>query len=231
MDPQGRGGHCLKFETAVWYIRQPSGTLDSVYLANPYEDVIPGARGRLLATIVQLEVPVTIRALARHAGVAPQTALTVVNELSEAGIVSVEHAGSAQMTSLNRAHLVAEPLILLCRTRARLVARLTDELTGWSGLAAAWLFGSAARGNGDRASDVDLLLVAERSIETEAWADLTARVISEVRTWTGNEAQLVEHTTHSFAQLVRDRNPFVDAIREDGISLTPGSDALLREVS
>ena len=47
-----------------------------MYLANPLEDVIPGARGRLLATIVQLEVPVTIRALARHAGVSPQTALT-----------------------------------------------------------------------------------------------------------------------------------------------------------
>jgi len=202
-----------------------------VDLANPFEDVIPGARGRVLATMVQLEVPVTIRALARHAGVAPQTALSVVNELSEAGIVSAERAGSAQMISLNRAHLAAEPLISLGRTRARLVSRLSDELARWNGLAAAWLFGSAARGSGDRESDVDLLLVAKRSIETAAWADSTARMVSEVRAWTGNHPQLVEHTTRSFARLVQVRNPLVDAIRHDGISLTPGTDALLRGLS
>jgi predicted nucleotidyltransferase len=202
-----------------------------VYLTNPFEDVIPGARGRVLATMVQLEVPVTVRALARHAGVAPQTALAVVNELSEAGIVSAERAGSAQMISLNRAHLAAEPLISLGRTRARLVTRLTDELAGWNGLAAAWLFGSAARGSGDRESDVDLLLVAERSVEIAAWADSTARLVSEVRAWTGNQAQLVEHTTRSFARLVHARNPLVEAIRQDGISLTPGTAALLRGLS
>jgi hypothetical protein len=78
---------------------------------------------------------------------------------------------------------------------------------------------------------VDLLLVAERSIETEAWAESTARVMNEVHAWTGNQAQLVEHTTRTFAQLARDRNPLVDAIRDDGISLTPGSDPLLRELS
>jgi predicted nucleotidyltransferase len=202
-----------------------------VSLANPFEDVVPGARGRLLATLVQLEVPVTIRALARHAGVAPQTALTVVNELSEAGIVCAEQAGSAQMISLNRDHLAAEPLISLGRTRARLITRLTDELAGWSGLAAAWLFGSAARGSGDRESDVDLLVVAERSTETAAWTDSTARMLSEVPMWTGNKAQLVEHTTRAFARLVQVRNPLIDAIRQDGVALTPGSDALLRELS
>jgi predicted nucleotidyltransferase len=181
-----------------------------------------------LATMVQLEVPVTIRALARHAGVAPQTALTVVNELSEAGIVAAEPAGSARMISLSRAHLAAEPLISLGRTRARLAMRLTDELAGRNGLAAAWLLGSAARGSGDRDSGVDLLLVAERSVETAGWAESTARIVSEVHAWTGNQARLVEHTTRSFARLVQDRDPLVDAIRLDGIALTPGSDALLR---
>lgn len=173
----------------------------------------------------------TVRALARHAGVAPQTALNVINELSEAGIVSANPAGSARMVSLNGAHLAAEPLISLARTRARLVTRLTEELAGWDGLGGAWLFGSAARGSGDRESDVDLLLVAENSTETASWAESAARIISDVHSWTGNPAQLVEHTTGSFARLVRDRNPLVDAIREDGIPLTPGSDALLRRLS
>ena len=49
--------------------------------------------------------------------------------------------------------------------------------------------------------------------------------------WTGNKAQLVEHTTRAFARLVQVRNPLIDAIRQDGVALTPGSDALLRELS
>lgn len=197
-------------------------------LAKPFEDVIPGPRGRLLATIVQLEVPVTIRALARHAGVAPQTALTIVNELAEAGIMSVERAGNAQMVSLNRAHLAAEPLISLVRTRARLVARLTEELAGWNGLAAAWLFGSAARATGDRESDIDIILVADTSTDNASWTDSASRLIADVEMWTGNQAQLVEHTTRTFARLVRSGNALVGAIREDGIALTADSDELLR---
>lgn len=96
----------------------------------------------MLATVVQLEAPVTVRALARHAGVAPQTALTVINDLADAGIVSAEAAGRAQIVSLDREHLLAEPLIALSRTRARLIERLGSELAGWSGLAGAWLFGT-----------------------------------------------------------------------------------------
>lgn len=201
-----------------------------MYLTSPLEDVIPGPRGRLLATMVQLEVPVTIRALARHAGVAPQTALTVVNDLSDAGIVSAERAGNAQMVSLNRAHLAAEPLISLGRTRARLTERLTAQLSGWTGLAGAWLFGSAARASGDRESDVDILLVAKTSTETGSWADSAARLIDDVQAWTGNQAQLVEHTTSSFKRLVRGRNALITAIREDGIALTSDSDGLLRRL-
>ena len=90
-------------------------------LGRPLADLIPGPRGQLLATLAQLETPVTVRALARYAAVAPQTALNLVNDLADAGIVSAERAGSAQLISLNRAHLLAEPLISLARTRARLI--------------------------------------------------------------------------------------------------------------
>jgi predicted nucleotidyltransferase len=185
----------------------------------------------LLATLAQLEAPVTVRALARYADVAPQTALNVVNDLADAGIVSAERAGSAQLITLNRAHILAEPLISLSRTRARLIQRLTGELAAWPLLAGAWLFGSAARGTGDRESDVDLLLIAEASTQTAQWSDATARLADHVLSWTGNQAQLVEHTRSSFARLVRSDNPIVAAVRAEGISLTPGSRSLLRRVA
>lgn len=200
-------------------------------LARPLADIIHGPRAQLLATIVQLEAPMTVRALARHAGVAPQTALTVINDLADAGIVSAEAAGRAQMVSLNREHLLAEPLIALNRTRARLIDKLGKELASWTGLAGAWLFGSAARGTGDRQSDIDVLLVAEEGTQTTQWSESTARLVDQVLTWTGNQAQLIEHSRSSFAELVRDKNRLVTAIREEGIALTPDSAKLLQAVA
>jgi predicted nucleotidyltransferase len=199
-----------------------------VDLTWPMADVIPGPRGRLLATLVQLETPVTIRALARHADVAPQTALTVVNDLVAAGLVFTQRAGQAQLVTLNRSHLLAQPLVALSRTRARLIERLTRELSGWKDLAGGWLFGSVATGSGGRDSDVDILLVAEISTETVAWAEATARLADHVLSWTGNQVQLVEHSRGSFALLLRDHNRLVTAVQEEGIALTPGSKSLLR---
>jgi predicted nucleotidyltransferase len=197
----------------------------------PWADVISGARGAVLATLVQLEAPVTVRTLARHAGVSPQGALRLVDELAAVGLVRVQPAGRSLLVSLNRDHLAAEPLVALVATRARLVDRLYDELTGWDDLAGAWLFGSAARGDGDRHSDIDLLLVAGRSLDTDGWADQTARLISRVRAWTGNPVQLVEHSRRSFAALVREGNPLVDALRLEGIPLAPKSRRLLRSAA
>ena len=197
-------------------------------VGQPWVDVIPGARGAVLATLVQLSVPVTVRDLARHAGVSAQGALSLVNDLSRAGLVNVSRAGRSLMVSLNRDHLAAEPLINVMSLRARLVERLVAQLVGWDDLAGAWLFGSAARGDGGSDSDIDLLLVAGRSIDSKGWEVQTAALIDRVQAWTGNAVQLVEHTRRTFAMLARDRNPLVEALRTEGIPLTPKSRQLLR---
>jgi predicted nucleotidyltransferase len=199
-------------------------------VGRPYGDVVPGVRGVVLATLAQLAVPVTVRALARHAGVSPQGALQVVNELAAAGIVTVAPAGRALMVSLNGDHLAAEPILALVGIRARLVDRLAGELAGWSNLAGGWLYGSAARGDGDLDSDIDLLLVADHTPD-EAWDFACAHLTDRVRAWTGNPAQFVEHTRRSFATLVRRRNPLIAALRSDGIPLTPTSAELLRSAA
>jgi DNA-binding transcriptional ArsR family regulator len=199
-----------------------------VDLSKPLADVIPGPRGQVLATMVQLEAPVTVRALARHAGVAPQTALSVVNDLRDAGLVFAQRAGQAQLVSLNRAHVLASPLIALGRTRARFIERLTAELADWAELAGAWLFGPASLAAGGRDSDIDILLVAKTSTETAEWTAATGRLVERVLAWTGNHVRLVEHSRGSFALLVRGDSRLVTAVREEGIALTPSSQSLLR---
>ncbi len=199
-------------------------------LGSPASDLFPGARGQLLVTLTQLARPVTTRALAGQAGISPQAALDVVNDLAESGLISAERAGRALMVALNRDHLLAKPLIAAVETRGRLVTNLTHELHGWKQLAGAWLFGSAARGDGARHSDIDLLLVANTTTTTTTttWLDTTARMVDRVQAWTGNDAQLVEHTRASLAKLVTHDNPLIVAVRTEGIPLTPASRALLR---
>lgn len=189
--------------------------------------MVPGVRGAVLATLAQLAVPVTVRALARHAGVSPQGALQVVHELAEAGLVHVTPAGRALMVSLNREHLAAEAILQLAGLRGRLVEHLAEEFQDWPGLAGAWLFGSAARGDGHRGSDIDVLLVAEDSA-TDEWDAACAQLATKVSAWTGNQVQLVEHTRASFASLIRRKNPLIAALRADGIALTKRTARLLR---
>jgi predicted nucleotidyltransferase len=200
-------------------------------VGRPLRDIVPGPRGLLLATLVQLEKPVTVRALARHSGVSAQTALNLVDELSLVGLVQAERAGGLILVVLNRRHILVEPLYALVRARGRLIERMSEELETWPDLAAAWLFGSAARGDGDRSSDVDLLLVAEADTGNPAWVGNVATLADHVYEWTGNLVQITEHTWESFEQLVRDGNVLVSAIRDDGVPLTPGSRRRLRDVA
>jgi predicted nucleotidyltransferase len=198
-----------------------------VDLGSPLSDIVPGARGQVLATLADLQEPVTVRALARAAAVAPQTALSIVNDLAVAGLVRTQRAGQAQLVTLNLAHVLAHPLVALARTRHRLTELLSAELAGWAGLAGAWLFGPAARPGGDRGSAIDLLLVASTSTELPAWGEATGRLVHQVQGWTGNKVQIVEHSRGSFALLIRGANPLVAIIRAEGIPLTPGCQSLL----
>ncbi len=219
---------CLDDWTLVYLIRHASAKLDGVDLGSPLSDVVPGARGQVLATLAGLEEPVTVRALARAAAVAPQTALSTVNDLAAAGLVRTRRAGQAQLVSLNPAHVLTQPLVALARTRARLTEMLGAELAGWAGLAGAWLFGPAARPGGDRRSVIDLLLVASTSTELPAWGEATSRLVTQVHSWTGNRVRLVAHSRGSFALLIRGADPLVATIRAEGIPLTPGCQSLLR---
>jgi predicted nucleotidyltransferase len=202
-----------------------------VDVSRPYADVLSGARGKVLAALVQLAVPVTARALARYAGVAPQTALDAVDDLEQAGIVLTERTGGLVLASLNREHLLVQPVEMLVRTRVRLTERLNSALDGFPLLAAAWLFGSAARGDGNRESDIDLFLVSETATDAPAWVDAVETLADHVRSWTGNRPQVVEHSWESFVQLVRENNLLIAKIRADGIALTPQSRERLRDAA
>ncbi len=195
-------------------------------LGSPVRDVAPAVRGALLQALARLEHPVTRRRLAAVAAVAPGNASTVIEELIRAGLVSETVAGRSSMVVLNRNHLAAGPVLALAGLRGELIRRLRERLSSWLELHGAWLFGSVARGDADSDSDVDVLIVAD-NLHSHDLHERLSRLHADVRSWTGNDLQLVEHSPSSWRKLVRAKNPLVEQIRLDGIALAGGTASLL----
>ncbi|MFN6120940.1 MAG: nucleotidyltransferase domain-containing protein [Actinomycetes bacterium] len=195
-------------------------------LGSPVLDIAPAVRGALLQALARLEQPVTRRRLAAAAGVAPGNASAVIEELIRAGLVSETIAGRSSMVVLNRDHLAAGPVLALAGLRGELIRRLRERLSSWPELHGAWLFGSVARGDADGDSDVDLLIVADE-LQANALHERLSRLQADVRSWTGNDLQLVEHSPSSWRKLVRAENPLVEQVRLEGIALAGDAASLL----
>ena len=196
-------------------------------LSAPLLDVAPAVRGSLLQVLARLEQPVTRRQAAAAAGVAPGNASAVIEELIRSGIVSETVAGRSSMVILNRNHLAAGPVLALAGLRGELIGRLRKRLTAWTDLDGAWLFGSVARSDGNSDSDVDILIVVD-DLQLPDLHRRLSRLQADVRSWTGNDLQVTEHTQSSWRKLVRAKNPLVDQIRLDGIALAGDTASLLK---
>lgn len=146
----------------------------------------------------------------------------MLERLVEHGIVFRERAGRAWLYSLNRDHLAAPAIIELTELRALLVDRLRADLAAWDEPAlAAVLFGSAARGDGDLDSDIDLLIVRPEGVDEEyaTWRAQLDRLSDRVLAWTGNHAGIVEVGAEELGDLIDRAPPVLESIRAEGIDL------------
>jgi predicted nucleotidyltransferase len=102
----------------------------------------------------------------------------------EGGGVRAEEAGTSRLCSMNGESLLAEPLLALVRLRGRLLARLVGDLERWALPARhVSLFGSAARGDGDTHSDIDVFVVRPDGIDEDqpTWRGLVRSELPRVR--------------------------------------------------
>lgn len=192
-------------------------------LSNPIRSVIPVGQGEVLAVLARTEQPLTGRRVADLTnGRLSQTGTNVaLRALVRAGLALVEAHPPAKLYRLNRQHLAARSIDELATLRGRLLDAMKGHLREWVIPAwGAWLFGSAARGDGDEDSDIDVLVVRPDDAADDAWDDQVDRFAATVTAWTGNRCEIIEYGTDEFANLLVREDRLAVSLRSDGVALT-----------
>lgn len=193
-------------------------------LSSPIRSVIPVAQGEVLAVLTRTDQPLTGRGVAEltDGRLSQKGTNLALRTLVRAGLVLVEAHPPANLYRLNRQHLAARSIEELATLRARLLEAMTEHIRNWAiPTEGAWMFGSAARGDGDEASDIDVLVLRPDPVDQDAWDDQVERFGAAVSAWTGNRCQIVEYTGSEFVDLTgRDDRLTVD-LRADAVDLTP----------
>jgi hypothetical protein len=140
------------------------------------------------------------------------------------GIVNREPAGNALMHRLNREHVGAAAVIVLAGMRSELWHRLRTALAEWDPPAVhASVFGSAARGDGTAASDIDVFIVRPHAVsgDDSRWRDQVDTAIRHLHAWSGNPVSTVEQDEQELRELLAAAAPprIIEELRRDGIDV------------
>jgi DNA-binding transcriptional ArsR family regulator len=130
-------------------------------LSDPTQAVGATLDGAVLAVLASSGRPLTVGQVAGQAARGSEIGIRrTLARLAEQGIVRGTMMGRNQVYELNRDHIAAHIAELMAELRPRLWDRFRGELADWRIRPLyACVFGSAARGDGDPTSDIDLLLV------------------------------------------------------------------------
>lgn len=191
-------------------------------VSKPFTAISPGVDADVLVVLAGSTKPRSGRELARRAGRSNTGVRHVLDRLVEHGLVNREEVGRTFLYELNRGHLLAPIVEQMTGMRAKLVRRLRDAIGAWAVPAVhASLFGSAARGDGDASSDIDLLIVRPADVDPDdaGWRSQIDGLADLVRRWTGNHAGIAEIPEGELPRLRKDRPPVVEEVREDAVDL------------
>ena len=205
-------------------------------VGRPAALMLPPGTEAVLRVLIGTDAPLGVREVARVAGVSANRASQVLSGLADHGLVLVEEHGSGRLCRLNRAHLAVEALVALVELRGRMVGYLQNQIQSWDLRAAhASLFGSAARGDGDTGSDLDLLVVrpdARKAGDDDAWEEQLFDSGERILAATGNRAAWFVTTPADLRRAVQAGEPIIGEWRRDAIHLAGRRlDAVLREAA
>jgi hypothetical protein len=221
-----------------------------VNLSDPSRSVTPTLDGPVLAVLAAAGHPLTVGDVARQVVRGSEIGIRrCLARLVEEGIVKATEMGRNRVHELNRDHLAAPVAEVLAGMRPAMFDRIRGELGKWRPKPHyACVFGSAARGDGDASSDIDVLLIhgpfpgdpkpprqqrlrdslarkwsepmPVSAVEARRWPAQVDRLRARIHAWTGNAAQIVDLSWTEWL-IHKDDEGVFEEIRRDAIDVTP----------
>lgn len=189
-------------------------------VGRPGAVVLPAGTEAVLRALAGTDSPMGVRHVARVAGVSANRAGQVLSHLVEHGLVLVEEHGAGRLCRLNRSHLAADAVVALVDLRGRLVSFLRNEIASWAVQAGhVSLFGSAARGDGDSRSDLDILAVRNNDEDHEGWEEQLYASGERIFAATGNRVAWFAITMQDLERAVSAGEAIVPEWERDGLHL------------
>jgi predicted nucleotidyltransferase len=199
-----------------------------VHISHPEFDLFGENEGRILHVLSTLIEGSSGRRIHAISGVKTLvTTQQILNRLVDSGLVIGRPIGASILYSVNRHHILWEPITQILDAPARLeiaVIELIAELKP-KGLKGAALYGSFARGKAGRDSDIDILVVHEEGILSELIRPM-GDVSSRIEQLSGNVVQMLPVTIAELKRMVDKDDPLVDSLYRDARDITEGFDLI-----
>ncbi len=189
----------------------------------PVEALLPGVQGKVLGVLARNDAELSMRAVARLAGVSPQQSSVVLGHLIDLGIVERRDVPPVALVRLSPDNVAAQTVAALANLRQTVLDRLADLAASISPAPASLMvFGSFARGQAGAASDVDVLVVRPTCVpcDDDGWTDSLGAWSDRARRVVGNPVNLIEVSADELPTLLGRPAPSLwSEIATDGVVL------------
>ena len=199
-------------------------------LSKPLNSLIPTLEADVLTVLAGAAGSFTGRQVhALGAGSSESGVRNALKRLNTQGIVTRTPVGAADHYSLNHEHLMAKYIKSIFNLRSEFLKVIEEEVSRWEITpVCAAVFGSSARADMQRESDIDIFIVRPKSIDfgLSLWRAQCASLCSHITSWTGNDAQIFELNEEEIDRELTSKDGVIFSIIEDGIIFFGPSDFL-----
>ena len=187
---------------------------------HPVEAVIPGTQGRVLAVLAETTAELNLRTVARLASVSPAQASRVLPGLVDLGLVERREVPPSSLFRLCRQNVAAQVVVELARSRDIALQRMgsaAEELSVPP--VSVVIFGSFARREADRQSDIDAVIVRPDGIDADddTWSAGVEQWREAVGAITGNPVEVIETDRAQAAEKLSSKRALWRDAARDGV--------------
>ncbi|MDE0318402.1 MAG: helix-turn-helix domain-containing protein [Acidimicrobiaceae bacterium] len=201
---------------------------------HPVSSVIPGAQGQVLAVLAETSAELNLRTVARLAGVSASQASRVIPGLVDLGLVERREVPPSSLFCLNRENEAARLVVELARLRDNVLERLGTAAAELPRLpASVIIFGSFARREADRTSDIDVVFVRPDEVDPDddAWTAGIDRWRENAAATTGNDIEVIDIGLTAAVGKLSDGGQLWEEIARDGVAIFGTSLQELRDMA